>query len=457
MRIPTISNSVGLRQTFTVAMAFVGLLVGAGFATGKEMMQYYLSFGAHGLWGVAVFGVFMIITGAVIVQAGCYFMAEEHGYVFQNLTHPRFSRILDYAVSVTMATMGMMMLAGAGSSVQQSFGIPAWLGSLALAIIVYFVCLLDAERVSTIIGIVTPIMILAVLAVFFWTVFHIPENWSVDLANRLSEQEPSPVSPWWWAAINCAGMSLMCAVGMSLVVGGSHSHLRNVAFGGMLGGIILTALTALETLILLLRIEDAVGKDIPMTAVVDNIHPVAGVILSIIVLLMIFNTALGDFYAFSQRISVSLPQRPRVNLAVILVVCWGVSLVGFGSLIQVVFPILGYIGIIMAVVFVAWRIRWSRAIRGEQERRERIRQFTRIYLHPERPRDRSMELRYEAENSEAGSEKLLATVAREEKRTLVSPRKPWNCPRLRMRSLGHNRNASYAVTISYYAPAHGKA
>ena len=29
-----------------VALAFVGLIVGAGFATGQEMIQYFTSFGA---------------------------------------------------------------------------------------------------------------------------------------------------------------------------------------------------------------------------------------------------------------------------------------------------------------------------------------------------------------------------------------------------------------------------
>ena len=33
-----------------VALAFVGLIVGAGFATGQEMIQYFTSFGAVGIY-----------------------------------------------------------------------------------------------------------------------------------------------------------------------------------------------------------------------------------------------------------------------------------------------------------------------------------------------------------------------------------------------------------------------
>lgn len=418
MKAPRISQSFASNQTLAVAMAFVGLLVGAGFATGKEMMQYFISFGSIGLWGVLICGIFMIITGAVVVQTGSYFLANEHGHVFKNLAHPRVSKLLDISVSATMATMGMMMLAGAGSSFNQSFGLPAWLGSLALAVVVYFVCLLDAERVSTIIGVVTPMMIVAVFIVFFWTIFNIPDGWTMAAASEIGKTEAAPVSPWWWSAINCAGMTLMCAIGMSLVIGGSYTNMRNVAFGGMLGGVILMVMMALETIILFIRVEDARGKDIPMTAVVDQIHPVAGTVLALIILVMIFNTALGDFYAFSKRVDVTLPTHPKLNLAVILGVCWAISLFGFGSLIKVVFPILGYIGTVMAVVFVAWRIRWSHLIKGERERRERIRQLTRIYLHPDFHRDHSLELHHEAGQSEAATDKLLVTIAKEERQNL---------------------------------------
>ena len=91
---------------------------------------------------------------------------------------------------------------------------------------------------------------------------------------------------------------------------------------------------------------------------------------------------------------------------------------GFGPLIQVVFPILGYLGTFVGIVFIAWRIRWSRLIRGEKERRNRIRQLTHLYIHPNIAVDSTMELNHELEGSGANSEKLFATVAQEERRKL---------------------------------------
>lgn len=407
-----------MKQIMTVALAFVGLLVGAGFATGKEMMQYFISLGSVGLWGVAVTAIMMVVFGAVVLQVGCYFLADEHGHVFKNVAHPRVSWILDLSVSLTMATMGVVMLAGAGSTLKQAFGLPAWIGSLGLAIIVYFVCFLDADHVSKVIGVVTPLMIVAVIITFVWTLFHIPENFSIEAANEIAIKEPSPVSPWWWSAINCAGMTLMCAVGMSLVIGGTHSKLRNVALGGVIGGVILGVMMALVSITLFINIEAAAGMDVPMAAVVNAINPICGTILTIIILIMIFNTALGDFYAFSRRIDVALPTHPKLNLAVILGIGFVISLFGFGPIIQIVFPILGYIGMVIGVMFVAWRIRWSHLIKGEKERRNRIRALTRVYIHPNMHANTTLEIRRELRKSAADDEKLFQQVAEEEKENL---------------------------------------
>ena len=69
-----------------MALAFVGLLVGAGFATGQEVIQYFISFGYAGLIGVVVASVIMIFAGAVIFQLGSYFLAPDHNTVFRNVT-----------------------------------------------------------------------------------------------------------------------------------------------------------------------------------------------------------------------------------------------------------------------------------------------------------------------------------------------------------------------------------
>ena len=71
-----------------IALSFVGLVVGAGFATGREVVQYFSSYGMWGLAGAAVAGIIMALAGTVFLQLGSYFHAREHRLVFKRTTHP---------------------------------------------------------------------------------------------------------------------------------------------------------------------------------------------------------------------------------------------------------------------------------------------------------------------------------------------------------------------------------
>ena len=41
------------KKYLSVAFAYVGVIVGAGLASGQDLLQYFLSFGATGLIGIA--------------------------------------------------------------------------------------------------------------------------------------------------------------------------------------------------------------------------------------------------------------------------------------------------------------------------------------------------------------------------------------------------------------------
>ncbi|WP_300613119.1 hypothetical protein [Corynebacterium sp.] len=66
-------------------------------------------------------------AGAAIVAmtAGSFFLAEEHSSVFNRISHPIISRVMDAGATVTQFAIGFIMIAGAGAVVEQQWGISA--------------------------------------------------------------------------------------------------------------------------------------------------------------------------------------------------------------------------------------------------------------------------------------------------------------------------------------------
>lgn len=359
------------RTTVKIALAFVGLLVGAGFATGREVIQYFMSFGSVGLWGVVIAGTLMALTGAVIIQLGSYFLAQEHFTVFRHVAHPVVSRFLDVSVTMTLFAVGFVMFAGAGSTLEQQYGFPAWAGAGIMTLLVMVTGLFDVDKVAAVISSVTPLVIVVVVGTFAYSMFHLPPELAALDATAL--QADPPVSPWWLSALNYAGLALLLGVSMCLVIGGNFPNLRQAGRGGIAGGVLYTVLLLMSAIALYVNIEQVSDVDIPMLALMASIHPVLAHVMVVIIFAMIYNTAIGMFYALGRRLTAHRPSgRRRVFLATCLA-GYAVSFIGFDALMNSVYPAIGYVGMFMAAaLLVAW-VRRRTSIARESGRRLAIR------------------------------------------------------------------------------------
>lgn len=358
-------------RSIKIGLALVGLLVGAGFATGKEVTQYFVSFGTMGVWGVLVAAITTAGAAIVAMTAGSFFLAEEHSSVFNRISHPIISKVMDAGATVTQFAIGFIMIAGAGAVVEQQWGVQPWIGALSLTIIIALVGLLDVDRVSTIIGGATPLIVVVIFIVFVWVLLNKPDGSFTELA-AIGAQNESPVRPWWLSALNYTGMTLATGISMILVIGGDSGNMQTAIRGGLLGGLIYSTMVVIEVVMLLLAAPLALGSDVPILALTTHIAPWFSHFASVVVVFMVFNTALGMFYALGRRITAKKPEAYRPVYLLGVLVGFGVSFVGFGDLVSVVFPILGWIGMVIVGALILWRFKTASRIEAEGKARSRI-------------------------------------------------------------------------------------
>lgn len=137
-------------------MAFMGVFTGAGFASGQEIMQYFTSFGLWGIAGAIIATILFGFVGMVLLDLGSHYNATTHTDVFNEITNKTISRIIDVALMITIFGIGVVMLAGACSNLNQQFGLPVWLGSSALGILLILIGMMDTEKVISAISSITP-------------------------------------------------------------------------------------------------------------------------------------------------------------------------------------------------------------------------------------------------------------------------------------------------------------
>ncbi|MBV7295141.1 hypothetical protein KRX51_04305 [Corynebacterium sp. TAE3-ERU12] len=392
-----------LKRALTIAMAFVGLIIGAGFASGQETLQFFSSFGAGGLWGAGIAGIVMIVAGAGLLQLGSYFRANEHTQVLDRVAMPLTAKFLDVSIMVTLFCTGFVMFAGAGSNLEQQFNLPVWVGATLMLALVLGAGLLDVDAVGRVIGAITPFIIVFLVLASVWALIH--TDLSLAEADAYANAELSSSLPnWWISALNYVGLCMIMAVSMTIVIGGNHFLPRSAGYGGLLGGIIYGALLTLAAAALLFSAPDVADQDLPMLALVDEINPTLSIGMAVVIYMMIFNTAIGMFYALGKRMTANRPERFYPLFAVACVIGYGLSFIGFTQLVAVVYPALGYIGIALIGVLVFGWLRQRSEIMDEHKRRGRIQKLARKKADPDEEFTKSDQKKLDAAVAESNVE-----------------------------------------------------
>ena len=396
-------------------MAFIGVVVGAGFASGQEAIQYFVAFGNMGLWGVLLAAALMIITGVAILQLGSYFQADEHTAVYDKISGPIVSRVLDWGTLATLFSIGFVMFAGGGSTISQQFdGVPIWVGGAVMLVLVLLVGLLDVDKVSSVIGAITPFIIIFVVLATGYTIIVTDVDWSQANEFAVNNVE-SPLSNWWLAALNYTGLNVMCAVSMSIVIGGNILGTRAVGIGGLIGGFFYLLLLALLVVSLYMVAPDVHEQDLPVLSLINNVNPILGYFMTFIIYGMVFNTAIGMFYAMGKRLTRKKPKLFYPVYAGACVVGFILSFIGFKQLVSSVYPILGWIGLLMIAVMVISWITQRDKITSESDRRVRARTLVKRRLDPREhfTKKNERELRKLAAASNMETEEFVEVVAEE--------------------------------------------
>lgn len=367
-----------LKQIFKIALAYVGVIIGAGLSSGQDLMQYFVSFGKWGILGTVFLGILSVIFGKIIITLGSYFRSNDHFEVLSQISKPITNKILDISLIVSCFVIGFVMIAGAGSNLNQQFGLPSWLGALICAVLVIVVSFLDFERITNVLGIFTPLVFIMIMVMAVFT--FASRRFDFEELEAVANTIATPMPNIWFSVLNYFSLCVMTGVSMAFVLGGSIIRISVAEKGGTLGGLIISIIITITTCTLYANVKLATTADIPMLAIAKQIHPVFSLVYALIIFGLIFNTAFSLFYALAKRFSSNQSKRFYPILIGTVVLGYALSFMGFKKLVSVMYPILGYIGFMMLIILAIGWLKEKSNVRDEKSiRRKMIRLITKKY------------------------------------------------------------------------------
>jgi len=332
-------------STFKVAAVYIGTIVGAGFASGQEVLQFFSFFGLPGILGLAISTVMFIFFGLIILELGRRLNADSHREVINYAGGRWLGKAIDGVITFFLFGALTAMTAGAGAIFEEQFGLPFLLGSLILVLTTMLTVLLGISGVISAISYVVPVLLVTVLGITIATFITSPLN--LDTVARWADAAKAPVPSWPVSAIIYVSYNLVLGVSV-LAPLGRHVENRQVLRKGALYGGIGLGLGALAiNLTLLSRVPAVAGYEVPMVFIAAQFSPLIQVAYSIVLLAEIYTTAVGSLYGFAERITDQGKAAFTWLIVGTSVVAFAAGQFGFSTLVRVLYPAVGYAGLLM--------------------------------------------------------------------------------------------------------------
>ncbi|MBM7632844.1 hypothetical protein [Geomicrobium sediminis] len=334
-----------MKDGLTFAFAVVGVVVGAGIASGQEIMQFFTFFGwVGGIGALIATGLFMFLLTSVI-RIGSEINAKSHYRVLQYLCGKYLAVFVDLFLTFFLFGILVIMIAGGGSLFDQQFGLPVYLGSFVITVLTIATLFLNFKGILYVLGVFTPIMFILLVAMSGYSA--VTTEYSFEQFMQLQQPESAATFHWLLGACLFVSNCVAASFPMLSVMGGSTKNKKALFIGGMVGGLTLGLLTLMIHISIFSNFHLAANVAMPTLIIASDFMPLTALIFVVLIFGMIFNTAVGMLYSFTSRMMRPGTMKFKLYGTLFGFLAFGASFVGFTDLVNILYPITGLIGFIL--------------------------------------------------------------------------------------------------------------
>ncbi|WP_075981119.1 YkvI family membrane protein [Bacillus massilinigeriensis] len=329
---------------FQIAAVYVGTVVGAGFATGKEIVEFFSRFGFIGLLGILMSGYILTFLGSKLMRISASIGANSYQEFNIYLFGSFFGPIINIIMLFMLLGVTAVMLSGAGAIFEEQIGLPKTTGiivTLALSFIVMIVGIKGLFAVNTV---VVPMMVMFSFLLMLLS-FSIPGFLEQQLViPQVEDGWKSVIAPFSYTAFN-----LGLAQAVLVPVAAEIKDDQTVKWGGRLGGILLTIIliSSHTTLVMLPNLE---LYEIPMAVIIKKLAEGLYWLFIFVIYGEVFTSVIGNIFGLERQIHSIYPLRSIITFSLIYLITYLISLIKYGTLLAHLYPIFGYISIIFIIL-----------------------------------------------------------------------------------------------------------
>lgn len=338
-------KKLNIWSTIKFGGAFAGLMIGSGFASGQESLQFFGGFGLWGLAGIAI--LFCLYQWIVPSIMGYGYDSRKNPKIgtYQYYLGKYLGLFMDYFVPVFLLGVITVMCSGAGAIFEDFYGFKGFIGVALLVAAVLITYLLGLQKLVDIVGTAGSIIVFLMIATCIYGIFA---GNDLSNANELVKEYsiPKGASFWWLAPFISISYAISTSVPFINAVGASATSRREAVVGGRIGAMLMAVLEFVLVAALLSNLTEVHDSSMPSLTIAFSANPILGHVYAIVILIGLYSTAAPMMWMICDKV----PTKTKPQNAIVAIIIAVIVLIGgqlpFATLVNIIYPFTGYVGLI---------------------------------------------------------------------------------------------------------------
>jgi|LGOV01.1.fsa_nt_gb uncharacterized membrane protein YkvI len=331
------------KKIFNTVALLLGSIIGAGFASGREIVSFLGDYGYFNIVLMVTIFIFFAITAFSYARLGKLIKAGNITDITK-LIFGKFSPIFDVLILFSVFSALSATIAGIDSVAESTiatYSFP-WL-SIVISLLVVFIVSGGLKRVLRVSSIIIPTIIvtLSITSIYYFA------TKGINVANINSGLGVGTLSVGVFSALSYAGSNLNATGVLLTQIGDTYTECE-----AKKSSILFSFLFVVGIILSLLALYSAstaiYSSDMPMIGIAKEISPLLGSFYTIIIFMGIFMTMIAVAFSMTNWLKPHFKNRV-VTVIVIMLFGYAVSRMGFGNIIDLFYPIKGATGFVIGI------------------------------------------------------------------------------------------------------------
>lgn len=333
-----------IKNILKVSFVIIGTLIGAGFASGKEIVIFFSKYGEYGIYGIILSAA---LTGLIVTLSLKIAKENEikNNKEFIELITNKKEKLGCFTlaiINIFLVISFYIMMAGFAVNIKQELNIPIFISNIVMSIAMYKIFIKKVDGIVKLNSLIVPLLI---FITFFISINNIITN-----GATIEPEITNIKGNWIVSAILYSSYNSIILIPIVVSLREYINEKKDIIKVSMIVTIIFILMAmGIHFLITNYGISN---EELPVLNILGLTNSVYKEIYFIAIIIAIFTSAVSAGYELLSGMQIENKEKYKRVAIIFCLMGIPVAYIGFGNLVTYLYPIFGLLGLLEIILII---------------------------------------------------------------------------------------------------------